>query len=306
MNILIDGVGSPIWGTLKPFIEKIASKVVSIDITPNSCGLYLFHKGYIVPPYSKSDCFEYLLDILKKENIHVVLPIVHEGLLMWARHQSFLQKIGISVFLSPYPTIDICNDKWKTFEFFKKYQINTPETSLKHAFDFLKPRFGRGGAGIKRVPLSKKVDMEGYISQQFIKGQEYSVDALCDMNGKPLCIVPRERIQVTSGLSTIGHVVNDFEIETQVERIISFLKFVGPINVQCFKNDSGIYFTEINSRLAGGMSLSMHATCNWFSIIHKIMHDEPVSPVEVNYGLVMLRYFSDIIISEKDLCKENE
>jgi len=302
MNVLIDGVGSPIWGTLKPFLEIVADKIIGIDITPYSCGLYLFNKGYLVPPYSQKDCFDYILDILKKENIDIVLPIVHEGLPLWANRMALLKKLGIFVFLSPISTIDICNDKWKTFEFFRKNKIKTPATSLKHEFCFLKPRFGRGGAGIRHIPLGESVNMEGYISQQFIEGQEYSVDVFCDIEGNALCIVPRKRVQITSGISTVGQVVKDIEIESQVKQILSFMKFLGPINIQCFKNSFGIYFIEINSRLAGGMSLSMHATCNWFKTIYKIIKKEQVHSMNVNYGLIMMRYFSEIVISEENLC----
>lgn len=301
MNVLIEAAGSKIWGTLLPYLRAVSSKIVGLDIDAFSCGLYMANRGYVVPRYDELGCFEKILKICRDEKIELVLPSINEGLLEWAKQRDSLQKEGVKVLISPPESISICQDKWETYNFFSDNKIPTPPTSLKHEYDLVKPRIGRGGAGIHRIDPAKNFDMEGYISQQFINGQEFSVDALCDFDGHVVCVVPRKRLAVESGLSVKGQVVNDPEIEMYVRKILNLTPFIGPVDIQCFKVGADIFFTEINPRIAGGLSLSMAATENWFELLVAMENGASVQPVKVNYGLLTMRYFSDCIVHERDL-----
>ncbi len=301
MNILIEAAGSKVWGTLLPYLRTVSSKIVGLDIDAFSCGLYMVNQGYVVPRYDEVGCFEKILKICRNEKIELVLPSINEGLLEWAKQRVSLQREGIKVLISPPESIAICQDKWETYQFFSDNKIPTPPTSLRHEYDLVKPRIGRGGTGIERISPTKKINMEGYISQQFINGEEFSVDALCDFDGNVVYVVPRKRLAVESGLSVKGQVVNDSEIEMYVRKILSLTPFIGPIDIQCFKVDSDIFFTEINPRIAGGLSLSMAATENWFEAVVEMGKGVSINPVKVNYGLLTMRYLSDCIIHERDL-----
>jgi len=257
-----------------------------------------------VPKYSDQGCFDRIGDIVKYENIDVVFPSIHEGLFEWSKRRETFIKDEVFVVISPVDTTAICHDKWNLYKFFMDNDIPTPRTSLKHEYELIKPRVGRGGAGIKHVSPKTPVDMESFISQEIIEGQEYSIDALCDLQGKVLCVVPRKRIVVESGLSIKGQVVEDKVITNISLKILASAHFIGPVNIQCFKNKDGIFFTEINPRLAGGMSLSMYATGNWFDLIFRMMKNEVVAPQPVNYGLIMMRHYSDVIIEEKELIQK--
>lgn len=302
MRVLTEGIGSPMWGTQYHFLQKVADRVVTLDVHPYSYGLYIADHGYIVPKYSAPNCFKKIKEILDEEEIQVVFPILHEGLGIWASHKEKLATTGTFVCISPPETISICHDKWETYIFFRDHDIPTPQTSLEHEFELLKPRVGRGGVGIKKVPPgSAHFDMDGYISQKFLYGQEYSVDALCDLHGNVICVVPRKRLTVESGLSVVGKTVRDTEIEDIAYRILQAGRFIGPINMQCFKNSNGIFFTEINPRLAGGTSLSMHATENWFSLIFQMINGKRIKPCSPKDKVIMMRHYTDVIIQEKDL-----
>lgn len=303
MRVLIDGIGSPVWGAMKPFLAEVAEHVVGIDIDRWSYGLYSFDKGCLVPKYSEPGCFERIFEIIEAEGVDVVFPMVHEGLTAWAERAPDLARRGVRVLLSPLETMRVCNDKWATYEFFRDNGIPTPRTSLEPEYDLLKPRLGRGGAGIARMEPGRAPDggMDGFVSQEFVDGPEFSVDALCGLDGEVLCVVPRQRLGVESGLSVVGRVVNDPEIEAWVRRILAAAPFVGPVDIQCFRRGDEVLFSEINARLAGGMSLSMHATDNWFRIIADVLAGGRAEPLAVRYGTVMMRHFSDVILHEDDL-----
>ena len=307
MNVLIEAVGSPIWGSLFPYLRSASRWIIGLEVDSLAYGLYVVDRGYIVPRYSEPECFETVVGICRHEGVDVVFPSINEGLLTWAKSREFLGSEGIRVIISPYRTIDLCVDKWKTYKFFVSEKIPTPRTSLEPKYDLVKPRVGRGGVGVRRqTTLSRIVepaDMEGYISQEYIDGQEFSIDVLCDLDGNPVYIVPRKRILVESGKSVKGEVVRDDEIRYYVTRILNATQFVGPIDIQCIRSSNGLFFTEINPRIAGGLSLSMAATDNWFGLIQRMLKGEEIRPKSVQYGLVMLRFYSDLIIHKSELIK---
>ena len=127
------------------------------------------------------------------------------------------------------------------------------------------------------------------------------MDSLCNRDGSPVCVVVRERVQVESGVSIKGRVVRDDEIEDGVRNILSCATFFGPVDIQCFRTADGVRFTEINPRIAGGMSLSMAATGNWFQWIGRMLDGERLAPVPVRHGIVMMRCYADVMVNEDDL-----
>jgi carbamoyl-phosphate synthase large subunit len=299
--ILTEGVGSPAWATFLPFFRAAAARVVALDIDPQAAGLYLADTGLLVPRYADPDCFEALARICRDHRVTLAFPSIHEGLLGWSERREEFARNGTFVAISPPETIAICEDKWRTYEFFRSCNVPTPRTSLRAEHELLKPRVGRGGAGIRRLAPGEAPAMDGHVTQEFLRGQEYSVDAFCDLSGTPLYIVPRPRLAVESGLSVRGKVVRHPEIESLARRALAATPFTGPVNLQCFDTPDGVFFTEINPRIAGGMSLSMAATENWFAALARLLAGETVTPGPVAHGLTMMRHYTDCFRPEGEL-----
>ncbi|WAM37244.1 ATP-grasp domain-containing protein [Caldicellulosiruptor acetigenus] len=189
--------------------------------------------------------------------------------------------------------------------FFEENGIPTPKTSLKSDYDLIKPRFGRGSKGIyyKNV-LPEDFDMNGYISQELVKGEEYTIDVLCDLGSNPIYIIPRKRIETESGVSTKSVTVYDEQIIEYTKFIVSKLKPIGIINIQCFKDKDKLNFIEINPRMAGGISLSFASSDNWFKAIECFFYNKEYVPKKVIYSNYMFRFYNDLIIHESNLLQE--
>ncbi len=303
MRVLVEAVGSPIWGPLLPRLREAADFIVGADVDPYAWGLYRVDCGALVPCYSETGAWEALSRLCEENRVDLVIPSINEGLEGWAGRKGDFEKRGVRVLLSDLETIRICADKWKTFQFFKRSGIPTAATSLGPDYDLLKPRVGRGGVGIRRVAPGELdgFDMTGCVTQEFLDGQEYSIDAFCGMDGQPVCVVVRERLVVESGVSVRGRVVAHPEIEREARRTLAAMKFSGPVNMQCFLTGKGVFFTEINPRIAGGLSLSMAATGNWFIWARDMLFKDAVIPqCKVQTGLVMMRHHEDVIIHEDE------
>jgi carbamoyl-phosphate synthase large subunit len=303
MRVLIEAVGSPIWGPLLPRLREVADFIVGADVDPYAWGLYRVDRGALVPRYSEPGVWDTLSRLCEENHVDLVIPSINEGLEGWAARKGDFEKLGVRVLLSDLETIKICADKWETFQFFKRSGIPTAATSLGREHELLKPRVGRGGTGIRRATRNELdgFDMMGYVTQEFLDGQEYSIDAFCGMDGAPACVVVRERMAVESGVSVRGRVVAHPEIEREARRTLAAARFVGPVNMQCFITAKGVFFTEINPRIAGGLSLSMAATGNWFAWTRDMLFKGAAIPsCRVRTGLVMMRHYEDVIIHEDE------
>lgn len=305
MNVLVEGIGSMVFGTQLKYYLSTGWNISGIDITNISFGLYKQLKPYIVPKYSDNECFCKIEEIIKNEKIDLVFPTVNEGLLQWSKKKKYLKnKYGAEVVLSNESIIDICTDKWKTYEFFKEHNIPTPETSLNKEFDILKPRIGRGSSGIYyKESAPSTFNMNGYISQKRVRGEEYTIDVLCDLKAQPIYIIPRKRISIESGVSVKGVTIFDKKILYYVNKIISELRPIGIINIQCFKDEDNINFIEINPRIAGGSSLSFASSDNWFKAIEHFYCNKKYTPKEIIYNNYMFRHYEDVIVNETKLIK---
>ncbi len=297
LRIMTEASGGLTTGYLINSIKEAGYFAIASDIEETSVGKYLADDFILMPLVDDEQLWEKTIALIKERKINVIIPSLDETLLGWAIRKNELAKQGIMIIISNSETIEVCQDKWLTYKFFAAHDIPTPQTDLNQKYPLIKPRFGRGGKGVSVT--SKPICMDGMISQEELMGQEYTIDVLCDNQGKPIYVVPRKRVGVKDGKSTGGITVNHEEIIYWVEKICEKLFFTGPINIQCFDcNEGGVKFTEINPRVAGGMALGFAATENWIPLLikHFVYDKEIINLVPIKYGMMMRRYYAEIFV----------
>lgn len=297
-NVLLEASGSLTSAYMIKSVKNAGATVTASDIA--ECSAQHTADDFIFLPLSSNpNLWSIIESEITNRKINVVIPSFDETLIEWAAKKDYFEQMGVHIILSNIDTISICQDKWETYKFFKAIGIPTPETSLDNKYPVIKPRLGRGGKGITINSIDKSISMDGMISQELIEGQEYTIDVFCDNNNKPAYIIPRKRIQVKDGKSINGITIMHEPIIAFVRKICSNLKFIGPINIQCFEATNGdIKFIEINPRIAGGMALGFAASENWANLIFKnIIENHPIQPIQVKYGLKMFRYYDEIFTS---------
>ena len=298
MNILIEASGSLTSGYIIKAIKNSGNRVIGSDISDFNHAKVMCDDFILMPKHNDKNLWKKISKLLDDYNIDIVIPSFDETLLGWSERVSFFRSKNIKVIISPIDTIKTFQDKWIAFRFFKNIGVLTPESSLKSEFEIIKPRVGRGGSGIFLNDFKSEIDMTNMISQKKIIGQEYTVDCFFDVNGRPIYIIPRERLNVIDGKSSKGIVVKNLKIEDLVKKISLSIKFKGPINFQFFITDKKeIYILEINTRIAGGMALGFAASENWLElIIQNFINSNKILPKKIKYGMKMSRYYDEIFI----------
>jgi len=317
-KILIDAAGtataiSIIKGIQKQ--KKYKVDIITIDMNDLNAGRFLSNKFYKVPPATSSQFIEVILNICRKEKVDLFVPIIDLSFLELAKNAKKFENLGTLLLLASLKTIEITSDKKKTFEFFKKENIPTPQifslnNGLKYPL-FIKPRIG-GRASINAFKVKNERDLEFYLSkipdpllQEYIEGEEFTADCLNSLDGSVFidCVI-RKRLETKSGLSIKAEVLS-FSLSQEIKKYVKIfsekLRIPGAYNVQGFiKKDGRILFTEINPRFAGTHAFTIEAGLNSIEYILDMMNgrspEEIKQEISINYNLKMVRYWEEIFI----------
>lgn len=295
-------------------LKRAKVKVVGTDCNPLSAGLYLCDKSYVVPRGEDPTFIEEILKICKVEKPIAIISGPEEELLTLSRNKRIFNELDILLLCPDHKTIKICADKLLTYKTFKKLNVPTPKIYNLENVEFpciVKPRHGRGGREVYKAENPDELHLhlkkiKNPIIQEFVNGVEYTVDTFADLNGNPLSVVPRARLQTESGISIKGVTVHDAEIIEQCKKMVKKLKLIGPACFQCLKeNDGEIKFIEINPRFGGGSILSIKADPTIIPNLIRIIKGEPPSPsAGFREGLVMLRFYSEVFLLESNLLRK--
>ncbi|GGM47884.1 carboxyl transferase [Longimycelium tulufanense] len=97
---------------------------------------------------------------------------------------------------------------------------------------------------------------------EYLPGEEYSVDVLCD-RGRPLSTVVRHRLSTHYGLATHAVVVERPDVAAVAEDLVRLLGLSYVVNVQLRCDASGVpRLMEVNPRIPGTIGLSVAAGVN--------------------------------------------
>lgn len=315
MNLLITSIGKRVQ-LIKHLKETF--NVVGVDAGEFNPAKFFVNKFYKIPKAKENGYIESLLDICKKENINVLIPLYEGEFENLHNAREKFKNIGTVLLLSNHEILNVCKDKKKTYEYFLNSKINIPkvyfEEEIKDIVTYgdidkfpliIKPRDGMGSEGIHKINSIKelvffKEYVDDGIIQEFIDGDEYTVDVLVDLKGSPVYIVPRRRIEVRAGEVVKSSTVKDQGIINETLKVIEHLNklgdknqlgLIGPLTIQFFKKDSGIiYLLEINPRFGGGVPLSFEAGANYGQQILEMVEGKKLEYIEDFKEITMLRY----------------
>lgn len=143
----------------------------------------------------------------------------------------------------PTTHLDNCLDKFKFYEFCKKHGFKTPEVY------FVKPRISRSGKETECV------------WQEFVGGEEISVDLFANLQGKVISVVPRKRLKVLNGESVITQTVKNKPLLQESIVLSNALGLIGHNCLQGFWRNGSMVWTDVNPRYGGASIVGIKAGC---------------------------------------------
>lgn len=279
--------------------------IVAADASLIAPALFFADVRYKVCKIMETHYIDEIIQICKDNQIHGIIPTLDTELLKLAENKDRIRReSGARVIISDLETIKIFRNKYNTTDFFlnngfcspKYYNLGKMDVKkLKYPL-FIKPHDGSSSINAFKIENeSELLFFSNYVPNplitEFILGDEYTVDVLCDFDGNCISAVPRKRLVVRAGEIQKGVIEKNQRIINETRRVVEILKPIGPITLQCIVNESGVYFIEINPRFGGGVPMSIKAGANIPENIYRMLLGEKLT-YQDDYmdGLVGIRF----------------
>lgn len=298
MNILITQVskmGALCWIKCLKRITGIKIFIYGTDINPKgfSAGSLLVDEFINIPfsPLSKKYTTT-IFNLCRKLKIDLLLTALDNEI------KSFLDsdyEFNRYMYNMDYNCFSTFFNKYNATLKMKELGITVPRI-INNPFGekkvIIRDKTSMGSRGIYIIDLEKEKYIENRFQhnrfmQEYISGDEYTVDVLTNKSCEPILIVPRKRIEIRQGISFICQIVKDNEMIDICKKIYSTYKIPGITNVQFIKNKSGIHFIELNPRIGGTSIATVIAGFNFTELF--------LSHYYKNKSVKNLDYYQDLI-----------
>lgn len=296
---------------------ELKGNIVTTDMQKNAPASFVADIREQVPRVTDPNYIKTLKEVCLKHNIRLLIPLIDTELILLAGHKHEFESQGTTLLVSSPEVNEICFDKRKTYRFFKNIGLETPEL-----FDaqqllgnpdvpypvLIKPANGSCSIGVTKIGNDRELNFfKDYITnaiiQEYIEGEEYTLDVLVDFKGRVCSVVPRLRIETRTGEISKGMTIkNQFIIEAGKKVAEALPQALGCITIQCFLTKAGhLKFIEINPRFGGGIPLSIAAGADFPRWIIEMMigKQHEISIDGWQDGVVMLRYDDAIFVTKK-------
>jgi len=297
--------------------NEVPVRIIGVDVDPLASGIYLSDSKYLVPLASDPDYMPTILEICNKEQIDLVIPVYSAETPVFSLNKKEFESRNIGLIISDYLTVLTCIDKLRFYEFVSSIDLPTPKTYIPAEKEklqkyplFIKPRSGSATRDAIKINDKEQLDFQlsrdiSFILQEYVEGQEYTTDVICDNNSQLLAHVTRERLAVKRGLAVKCKTVKNKELAHMIRELVQRIGIVGPANIQTIITPQDeIKFIEINPRFAsGGLPLSIQAGVNFPLLLLKLFLGQEIETPDYEANLYMIRYLTELCVKGEDLCR---
>jgi len=308
-HILITSIGS----LSAPFVVNVLSSsynIIGVDIYPKSwisCSNRV-NVFYQVPKTDSNNYKEVILDICKKNNIDVIIPLTDFDVDFYTINKVLFEKNNIIVTVNDIELNSVFRDKYKLSHALKKTDIDFIPSytyneflKLKVSYPIItKPKIGRSSQGL--FYLSNEKDLSASlcddidrIFQPYIEGQVVTVDVIS--NGIQHYFIPRiELTRTKNGAGITVETFHDDRLTLIIDEFCDFFNFLGVINIEFILTKNSFVLMDVNPRFSAGIAFSQIAGYN-FILNHLNIFLEKEIDILSNYETkIMTKEYKEIIV----------
>lgn len=295
----------------------VGGRIISTDITIASPAFHRADLGLLVPPASDDAYIPTLLEMVREHNVGLLVPLTDLDLQPLADNRKKFASAGCSVMIGNEETIHACRDKRLTAELVRQAGLPTIKTVTIQQFRknpfypcFIKPTHGSAAIGTSVIDSEEQLDAhmaiygQVMLVQEYVAGQEFTIDVFRSRDGKVRCVVPRQRLSVRSGEVETAVTVKDDQLIADAVALSAVLDDIwGVFCCQCRRPEGkAARFFEINPRFGGGAPLSIAAGANLPLYVLQEVLGEPITAELGNFAdaELMMRYEDAVFTQVND------
>jgi carbamoyl-phosphate synthase large subunit len=290
---------------------RAGATTIATDINPLAPALYHADGYALVRRVDDPGYIDSLRDLVHTHDVRLIVPLTDLDQVTLARRRDELEPA--LVLLPPAEVVEAMSDKYLAHVAFEERGIASPGTWLPDGVPedvalpvLVKARQGFGSRHIYRAETRAQLDFHlGHtpvpsIVQACCHGEEFSVDVLCDFDGRCLNAIPRTMIESKGGESIKGMTVKDPQLIDAARAIAEALPIWGPANIQLFRESNDrLEVTDVNPRFGGGFPLPLAAGSRYPELAIAMANGErPEARLgDFREGVVMTRFFSHLCLT---------
>ena len=288
---------------------------IHVGNSDSLCSAFTVGEAHVVtPPIHSKHYVTFLLDYCKQHKIDTVIPLFDIDVAVLAGAKDLFARTGIEV-IAPSPNVaEICNDKWKTYQFLSAAGIQTPRTYLNREsaieavnsgdLEFpliVKPRWGMGSIGliqaedadelglvyefVRRRIFSSYLQFESssepdaaVLIQERAKGVEYGLDVFNDFQGRHVVTVAKRKLAMRAGETDMATTEERNDLTALGFRLGNLLGHPGNLDVDVFVDGTEVSVLELNCRFGGGYPFTHAAGANFPAAIIAWLNGKEPNP----------------------------
>jgi carbamoyl-phosphate synthase large subunit len=299
MNVLLSCAGRAA-SLVRYFQDSLGTQglVIACDSSQSSPALAAATHTLVVPEIGHPDYLSTLLSICEERQIRLLISVHDVELGYLAESAERFRRIGTIPVVSSPEVVARCYDKWQAFQWLRFHGIPTPNTfvTLQDAMNgiergelrlpvVIKPRYGSRSVGIEYAETRQELELAHHwasirhrrhtgstlpqggsgcelLIQEYIKGQEYGLDVLNDLQGRYAATLCRRKLAMRDGNTDRAVTVDAPELEELGESIGRHLGHVGNLDCDVMMAGDQCYVLDLNPRFGGGYPFSHLAGAN--------------------------------------------
>ncbi|MDU5108317.1 GNAT family N-acetyltransferase [Clostridium sp.] len=293
MNILLTSVGRRSY--LVKYFKEALGENGEIHVSNSSYISPAFQyadKSVVTPLIYNDNYISFLKNYCIENNISAIISLFDIDLPILSLKKKEFEDIGTKVIVSDENVINICNDKWETYKFLINNNFKAPKTFLElddailairnREIEYpviIKPRWGMGSISVYEAENEEELNvlykkairsvMNTYLKyeslenieksiliQEKLKGQEYGLDVINNLNGEYQNTVVKKKFAMRSGETDCAEIIDNENMKMLGQEISCKLKHISNLDMDVFLYDDEPYILEMNARFGGGYPFS--------------------------------------------------
>ena len=288
--------------------QEAGATTIAADADPLAPTVHHADEHFIVPRVGDPAYIPALAEIGRDRSVGLVIPVTDIDSVKLAQHRD---ELGAPLLLPDTDIVVKTADKFAAHELFEEHGIPSPPSWLPREVPedaryplLVKSRYGYGSRNIYRAEDRRQLDfflgytpVESFV-QNCCLGEEFSIDVLCDFEGRCLNAIPRTMILSKGGESIQGMTIKDPDLMEAGRRVAEALPLKGPGTIQVFREDGEHRVTDVNPRFGGAFPLPLAAGGNYPELVLAMAAGERPEPRvgEFREGVVMTRFYSSLAL----------
>jgi len=330
LSVLVTGAGGLTGQGIIRSLRAIESspRIIATDTSLVAAGFYWADKSFMLPHSSQQDLYlASMAEKSKRNDVKVIFP----GSDMEARLLSAKNPDPniISIAASSEKVWDVTGDKLKLSELCMRLEIPHPITynlttdnveKMIKQYGFpivIKQRVGSGSRGMTVVRSREDLSdiafenlRDTFMVQEYlpIEDSEYTVGTYFDIHSEeknPITIAYRRTLYNGNTSTAITH--NPKIFANTIKQLATNLGIVGYANFQFVMKDGEPHLIDLNARFSSSTSMSLSLGYNWVeTYLNNLLFNEKPTDFSYDMGIVIVRYFADLILPSEKISKINE